>query len=248
MSRTHHHDPSVLVILTISVAQTIFSTRYLVTPLIKRLLQLPLRLYQSKLRSETSPFKLYDLRLLDLWKFLATMRLTSKPKNTFTYCSSSSISLLETLLVALLAIQPTWIASCGIWWNPAALDVNLRAVWQKLLELMLSIPQFVTLIMVPRVALVVLDVFILHVFSTSVLTPFGGGQLLVKTVHSMIVVLSNVRKLVLSHQFLTALLFPSLGCVRTILEWLQSTYYLTRSTYPPSSLNVITKINFIKFS
>lgn len=101
---------------------------------------------------------------------------------------------------------------------------------------------------IPLVALVVFDASLPLVLRTSCANAVRWGQPLVNIVHSVIVVFTNVRKMVLFQHCLTALLPPSIGTVRIVFAWLRSTYDHTWSTCPLSGLDFTKIIKIIKSS
>lgn len=206
MSRTHHLPSNVPVTRTIPLDQTILRIRHLVSRLISTLLRLPQRLCTLRLRNRTFVLALHDLHLLDLRIPLSTTRQTSSPKNMFLCCSGYSIMSSVKLLLALLALWPTWIASYGIWRKPTALDANMRDVRQGLSGLTGSIFRFFSMTMSPHLILVVLNPSVSFLFLTNCAEAILWGQDLLNTFKTVIVVFSNVHKLIMSYHCLTALL------------------------------------------
>lgn len=125
----------------------------------------------------------------------------------------------------------------------------MRSVCQKLPVLTLYSLRFVAMKMISRVALLVFDASLFHVFFTSRAEDvFRGDQPLQNIVQSVIVVFKDVRKLILSHYCSTGLLSFSFGAVHIVSAWLQSTYDHPPFTCPPSSSIVIKKIEIIQSS
>lgn len=104
------------------------------------------------------------------------------------------------------------------------------------------------MLMIPCVFLVVSDAFFLLVLFTVCPEAVRWGQALVNNIQSVIVVLTNVRKLISSHHILIALLPSSFGTVRIVLAWLCRNYDRTRFTCPLSGLKLTKNIKIIKLS